>query len=240
MITDKTETAAKQMANQLGFDWDDLDEDGFKDFNKEDFRRAALAIFAMQEKPKTVGEIFANKKLEPEMDEAYCLQIELDMLVDEILTSKDLNSLKEVTRMNFPGVEPEDNQGWIEWKLGLQAPEDETEVEVKYFNDERVYTGKAKTFYWGVMATKQPIAKYRIKPNTVNLVCECKDIKPGGIVKVNNIKDPHCAYCGDEIITVKPKKKLTLAEFIYKNESNVDAISNFELIDLISEYLEQK
>lgn len=35
-------------------------------------------------------------------DKAYCLQIELNELVNQVLNAKDLDKLKELTRLNFP------------------------------------------------------------------------------------------------------------------------------------------
>ena len=38
--------------------------------------------------------------------------------------------------------------------------------------------------------------------------CQCEDLTPGGIITVNDVKNPHCFECGKSILNPKAKKRI--------------------------------
>lgn len=143
-------------------------------------------------------------------------------------------------------VEPEDNQDWIPTyrkQVKFHDLPPETIIEIKCDDgDVQCIIATAISNLRSDNVTWKDATHYRIKPNTVKPVCECKDIKPGGIIKITNIRNPQCAYCGDKIIPVKPEKK-TLLEFYQKKYPNPNdgfdtGGATYWLLQVISEYLE--
>lgn len=65
----------------------------------------------IEEKAEGIAEglVEAQQGVPDHIDKAYCLQVELDELVDMVLKAKSLESLQETTRLNFPG-ETNDNR----------------------------------------------------------------------------------------------------------------------------------
>lgn len=205
------------------------------------------------------------------------LKAELDILVEQILSARDLEKLKETTRENFPdlakSLEPRlrelhwkrfdlkhqfdecfkeheekqpDDEGWIEHDGEYLPVEGKTFVDIKFQGADTVYNSKAGGFYWAHWVLEDnpeyKITHYRISEiDKLRKIALENGLKPNQVYKVEKKKDKTTTQTGTiELGFPEPKVEFCLAEYALSKKNNLDILTPYEVIELISDYLEGK
>lgn len=144
------------------------------------------------------------------------IKAELDILVEQILTCKDLEKLKEVTRMNYPDMarefnsqvkldSSEEKQGqWIKHN-GNEMPNnvrDSTFVDIKFIHGRELLHVSPLNYSWENWILYEEkghehIIAYRIIPEQKEEKAECSHLLPliKGIATDNNT----CSICWEKV-----------------------------------------
>lgn len=178
------------------------------------------------------------------------IKAELDILVEQILTCKDLEKLKEVTRMNYPDMarefnsqvkldSSEEKQGqWIKHN-GNEMPNnvrDSTFVDIKFIHGRELLHVSPLNFSWENWILYEEkghehIIAYRIIPEQKE---EEENIYKAGTT------NPKEYYLRE--ISIKEPKKQTLLEYSKDKFTFCDVPEDgiaYQIFKIISEYLEQ-